>query len=217
MPSIYFVLYLIYLWYFIELENELLHWLTLVILPLALFAALVRWGPGAKHESGPLALIGLSKATLTRGLWQAALIGIATGSLQLLMSRQKAAVWALIQSGEFFYKFPLAFGMMLLVAASTEEFFFRGVLQTSLNRLFKSPRWGNVVASISFGLYHFPYAYKNPAWPSHGSFGAAFGEGVIMSAIIGLILGAVYNRYRNLLAPVIVHAAFNAVWFSAKV
>ena len=68
--------------------------------------------------------------------------------------------------------FPLALVLLMMTAGFTEEFFFRGVLQTRLTTSLKSKVWGVVVAAVLFGLYHLPYAYLHPGWPSHGDWGA---------------------------------------------
>jgi len=101
-------------------------------------------------------------------------------SLQSVLSRNKGQIWHLLVSGKGVPLFLLSFLLMLLTAGFTEEFFFRGVLQTRLQALFKSKVLAVLVVSILFGLYHLPYAYLHPRWPSHGNwldaFGAAFGR-----------------------------------------
>ena len=69
---------------------------------------------------------------------------------------------------------------MMLTAGFTEEFFFRGFLQTRLEVLTRSRVAAVLLASICFGLYHLPYAYFNPAWPSAGDI-----------AVLGSLLPAV--------------------------
>ncbi len=71
-----------------------------------------------------------------------------------------------------------------------------------------SSRIGAVVlASLAFGVYHLPYAYLNPNWPSAGDWGAAWSAAMGQGVVGGLILGTVYLKGgRNLLAPVLTHA-----------
>jgi membrane protease YdiL (CAAX protease family) len=159
-----------------------------------------------------LSAVGLERGRSTNGILWAILIGLALSGLQLVLSRNKDVIWGLIVSGKALILFPLTLIIMLLTAGFTEEFFFRGVLQTRMQCLFKSKVVAVVVTSLLFGLYHLPYAYLNPRWPSHGNwpeaFGAAFGQGVPM----GLILGTLYVRTKNnLVACIFVHALINSL------
>ncbi len=208
----YFAVYFTYLWNFINIENEWLHWVTLVSLPAA-GLWIVSGAPRDRlglHQL--LASVRLSRIMLGRGLWWAFGIGIALGTSQVMLSHHRLEIWSYLINGKFVYAFPAALFLMLVTAGFTEEFFFRGVLQSRLGEWLRSKMFGNLAASMLFGLYHLPYAFLKTSWPSHGNLGAAIAEGVLPSAVVGFILGAVYNRTGNLLAPVIVHSCFNAVW-----
>jgi membrane protease YdiL (CAAX protease family) len=68
-----------------------------------------------------------------------------------------------------------------------------------------------VVASIFFGVYHLPYAYFNPNWPSAGDWGAAWSSALGQGIPGGLILGGLYlYTKRNLVACILLHALTNA-------
>ncbi len=206
---VYFLLYLGYL--FLNPESELEHWLTLVALPLVLLILYQRrvWDDWSLAKT--LATVGLERGKLGRGLVWAIPLGLVVSLLvQLLFSRSSEAFWELIVSGRFFYLLPLALVMLLLTAGFTEEFFFRGVLQTRLAALLRSKVLAILVVSILFGLYHLPYAYLNPHWPSHGDLVAAFQAAMVNGMLGGVVLGAVYVFARgNLVAPVIVHSLIN--------
>jgi membrane protease YdiL (CAAX protease family) len=108
---------------------------------------------------------------------------------------------------------PVAFLAMLLTAGFTEEFFFRGFLQTRLTALSGSRLVGLAASALLFGVYHVPYAYLHPNWPTHGDLGAAIGSAMGQGGIAGLLLGALYLVSRgNLLACVVLHAGVNAAW-----
>ncbi|MBI4429371.1 MAG: CPBP family intramembrane metalloprotease [Ignavibacteriales bacterium] len=118
----------------------------------------------------------------------------------------------LITTGKFAYLFPLAIVLMLFTAGFTEEFFFRGFLQTRLQQLFSSNVVGVIVSSILFGIYHLPYAYLNPRWPSHGNLPEAFWSALGQGIPMGLILGTLYVRTKNnLLSCVVVHSLLNSL------
>ena len=201
------------LYLFFSLEGELLHWLTLVILPFALIRLhQTRFDRRARTFSLSLATVGLAKGNLRTGVVLAAVIGLGLSLLQTLVSRHRDDIWALLFSGKALVAFPLVLALMLATAAFTEEFFFRGVLQTRLSNLFKSNVVAVIVTAAFFGVYHLPYAYLNPNWPSQGDWGAAWTAAMSQGGIMGLLLGVVYLRSRNnLLAPVVLHALVNSL------
>ena len=91
--------------------------------------------------------------------------------------------------------------LSFLVIGPGEELLFRGVIQTYLVE-----RLGLVlgigIASVIFALVHL---------------GAYQGEGIVTTIAglfaLSLILGAVYERTDNLVVPILIHGAFNAVQF----
>lgn len=204
----YFALYLVYL--FLYPENEAMHWLSLVLLPIGLFHVI-----GLRQDRpfrDTLASVGLSKKTWRQGLWWAAILGLSLSVAQLFMSNRGEAIWALIASGKALVLFPIAFLFLFVTAAFTEEFFFRGIVQGRLGSWFQSKLWAVLVTSVLFGMYHIPYAYLNPNWPTHGQLGAAIGVAMGEGIIGGLILGAVYERSgRNLVAAVLVHTLIDTL------
>jgi len=85
----------------------------------------------------------------------------------------------------------------VVLAPLTEELFFRGLLQ-SLLRNFMSPWASIVVSSVLFALMHLSAI-----------------RSVLPLLLFGLILGYVYERQGRLLAPILIHALFNAVMLAA--
>ena len=210
----YFVLYLVYLFLAINVENEWLHWITLVLLPSAIITLIGSW-KGASFRSRVQYLAALlcpSRKRLLVGVMVALALGLILGSLQLLLSRDREILMEALSTGKFLYAFPLAVGLMMLTAGFTEEYFFRGLLQSSLLISLGSKFWAISTAAVAFGLYHLPYAYLLTSWPSHGHLQAAFVEGVIPSVILGAVFGYVQIQFQNVLIPMIAHSVFNACW-----
>jgi membrane protease YdiL (CAAX protease family) len=78
--------------------------------------------------------------------------------------------------------------------------------------LFSSKVIAVIITSILFGIYHLPYAYLNPRWPSHGNLSEAFSSALGQGIPTGLILGTLYARAKNnLLACIIVHSLVNSL------
>jgi membrane protease YdiL (CAAX protease family) len=205
----YFFAYLAYL--FSHIENEVEHYRSIVLLPLLLIY-IFQTQQGERRFGAALTSVGLNRGNLRRGLLVALLVGLGLSVLQLVASDRIAAVWDLLVTGRAAYLFPIALTFMLLGPGFTEEFFFRGVIQTRLARWFGAHWPAILVTSVLFGLYHLPYAYLNPSWPSHGDLPRAFVAAMVQGGIGGLILGTVYAVSRqNLLAPILTHALINTV------
>jgi membrane protease YdiL (CAAX protease family) len=190
------------------LESEGDHWLSLVLLPFGMLLLLAR-ARGKPSVRGTLSSIGIAKGRLRNGLVLATAIGATLAALQLVFSRSRDQIIAMLTSVQALYLLPLTLILLLATAAATEEFFFRGVLMTRLHaKLGAVPAL--LISSFLFGLYHLPYAYLHPRWPSHGDWDAALVAAFGQGGIGGLILGGVFLMARgNLLAPVVVHALIN--------
>ncbi len=213
----YFSLYFAYQILFIDLVSELNHWLTLVTLPFVILLITMKLTVRESRFTDIFAILNIRKTGLLKNLMWGILIGTVMGFVQVMLSRQSSEIMAAIKNGSFFYKFPVAIIMMLMTAGFTEEFMFRGFIQTSLQNRLKSGVWAVLVASALFGIYHFPFAFYKESWPSHGNFWGAIQEGVLFAFIAGLIIGGCYAKFKSLVVPVIIHAMFNAVWFSTKI
>jgi uncharacterized protein len=92
-------------------------------------------------------------------------------------------------------KDPIALLLFFLTAAVAaplfEEFLFRGFLLPSLTRYV--PVWGSIgLSGLLFGVAHL-----------------SFSE-IIPLSTLGIILGVVYTRTRNLLAPMLLHSLWNS-------
>ena len=93
-----------------------------------------------------------------------------------------------------------------LMNGFSEEFLWRGVIQTRISRLW-TPEWGLVLASLGFGWWHL---LSIADWAGTDLWLAAALNAVVQ-APMGLALGVVFQRTRNLLAPSVVHVVANAV------
>ncbi len=193
---------------FLHPEGELMHWVTLVIVPFVAISAYQWLVSGAWSPRSSLGTVGLRRGNLKRGLAWAIPFGLALSLvIQLLLSSNQEAFRDLVASGKVLYLAPLAFVFLFVTVGFTEEFFFRGVLQTRLAALFNSNIAAVLAVSVLFGLYHLPYAYLNPSWPSHGDLGAALGAAMFNGILGGVVLGVVYVRANgNLVAAIAVHA-----------
>jgi len=209
-PLVYFVIYLGTL--FVTQENEFMHWITLVLLPLMILMIFNRIQTGHLDLRTALAMAGITRSGLKRGLGLAVVLGLVLSALQVVISESADEIIQVITSGRVLYLMPLAFILMVLTAAFTEEFFFRGVLQSRLHALINSKIVVLLISAFIFGIYHLPYAYLNPNWPSAGDFQAALTSALFQGGMGGLILGWLYIKTdNNLIACVVCHALINSL------
>jgi membrane protease YdiL (CAAX protease family) len=188
-------------------ESDALHWVSLVIVPLGLIFLLEPGPAGKRSLRAALAAVGLRRGHLTTRLGWVVAVGLLIGGLAALASSRRAEVWDVLASARAFYMLPVAFLMLLLTTAFTEEFFFRGVLQMRITDWTRSRLVGVLVTALLFGIYHIPYALLKPSWPSYGDLGAAVTVALWEGGLGGLVLGAVFVfAKRNLVAPILVHA-----------
>lgn len=197
-------------------EGEGRHWLTLVAIPLIGIAGLGRWAGAEPGLRAALRRVGLSRDTWTVGLRWAVPLGLGLSVLQLALSRSAAEFLDLVTSTRVLWAAPVAFVFLLFSAAFTEEFFFRGVLQRGTGAWLghgRTPVGRGAVclsllaASLAFAVYHLPYAYLSPNWPSHGNLGLAAQYALVDGMLGGLVTGGVLVGARgNLVAPIMVHA-----------
>lgn len=195
-------------WLICYQESELVHWLTLVSLPLLLAFFFPRLQRGWRML---LESFGLVAARLRSGYLPALLLGLGFCLVQFFVSNQAAELRRLFTSTDGWLLLVPALALMLATAGFTEEFFFRGFLQTRLSAVLQRPWLAICIASVLFALYHVPYAYLKPSWPSHGDLGAALALSFGQSIPTGLLLGWVYQRRGNLLSAALLHALIDTV------
>jgi membrane protease YdiL (CAAX protease family) len=95
---------------------------------------------------------------------------------------------------------------LAVVVGPTEELLFRGLIQTALNgsvsRELRLLGWrlrlGTVLAAIAFGLWHL---VNLPFQPTSATL-----EQVLTAAFVGLVIGVVYDRTRNLIGAAVLHS-----------
>jgi len=207
---LYFAIYFAWLWF--SLEGEAMHWLTMVLLPFGLLFARRFAQRRPRPLADSFASVGLRRGNLSTGLVWVAILGLGLSVVQIFLSQRSGRILELLRTGEVLLLVPIAFAFLMLTAGFTEEFLFRGVLQTRLTVLLRSRALGVLCTALLFGLYHVPYAYLNPNWPSHGDFSAAFVSAMGQGMAGGLILGAAYiATRRNLLACAVLHALINTL------
>ena len=99
------------------------------------------------------------------------------------------------------------FGSNLIENGFVEEFLFRGVLQTRL-RLLAGAGWALVLQALIFGVWHLGLGFTNTG---HAGLMVAIASTIVNQSLVGLALGVLFERTRNLLVPTVVHIALNSM------
>ena len=99
------------------------------------------------------------------------------------------------------------FGSHLIQNGFVEEFLFRGVLQTRL-RLLAGTGWALVLQALAFGVWHLGLGFANTG---HAGLVPAIASTIVHQSLLGLALGVLFERTRNLVVPTVMHIALNTL------
>lgn len=97
--------------------------------------------------------------------------------------------------------------LSVLVTGPTEEFLYRGVIQSRLKEAFDA-RIAVFLAALVFSLVHIPaYGMGGLDW--------SLGTSLVILFVLGAALGTAYEYTGNLVVPAIAHGIYNAVVFGS--
>ena len=161
--------------------------------------------------------LGFSAGDVGGQLFAAAILIFAFGGFNFLAGSAAAPIRNHKFSGrQVMLGMAAAFVWNMIETGLVEEFFFRAFLQTRLVNALGSPLAGICLTSLLFGLAHAPGIYLR-----RGDKLGPLGEkptglntilySVIVLSSAGWFTGVLYWRTQSLLAPILVHAAVDAV------
>lgn len=188
----------------VDIISELSNWLFLVLFPLMIITV-----KGKEKVIQTLKETGLKhfdRKTVLRILLICALY---QGVIILVFGLGESCV-NITNILQMLVKLPVFFCLMILTAAFTEEFLFRGVFQRTMMNSLKQPYLAILFTSILFALYHFPFAYylwDDTAGSVVNSLKMVMMEHVLSGCALGLIY---YKTNKNLWSSIILHAFTNA-------
>jgi len=193
-----------------ELVNQFTNWFFLVIVPFALLILTRRQRLGLKAT---LHSVGITRAGLKEAVNLAVIVGLLCIPVLYVVGNQQRAAVQMVLHNPLQAILPLlvSFVLALLTAGFVEEFFFRGVLQSRLAICVGSEVHGLLAASLLFGLFHLPMYFFSPFEPTHSSFIWSLASVITEQAVIGVLLGVLWLRTHNLVAPILVHAFIDAL------
>ncbi|MCP4708302.1 MAG: CPBP family intramembrane metalloprotease [Planctomycetes bacterium] len=182
------------------LSNGLSFWFLLVIVPF-----IILWLKGSRWQN-----LGLSLKNFLPNLYVALIAGAIVVALLVFLTpggryirSPEAQFWPITQG------LAIAFCFSLLAAGFHEEFFFRAILQTRIARAFNSEVSGIALSTLMFGIYHLPFRFYQGA--AEGDLNRALAICFTETILAAFILGILWARTRNLLAPVLVHTLIDTI------
>lgn len=125
-------------------------------------------------------------------LYALQILGITIGENQAITTGQRAPLY-------FLYMIPLS----ILLVGPAEELLFRGIVQGEVKRAV-GPAAGIAFAALLFGAIHYTGVSGSP------------GERLVyvgVAAVLGGVLGALYEYTDNIAVPALAHGSYNAVLF----
>ena len=176
-------------------------WPFRIVVPLALYAAVVMCVPALRRSVGWLRL----------GTWDLATAALVAATA--LLSGAALVGWVVLYNPNLehhlqvlrtvpIWAYPLAAVGFALFNAALEEVVFRGVMMEALDSALGEGRASITLQALSFAAFHYITGFPNGA------------VGFLMVAVYGGMLGILRRRARGLLAPWVAHIAADAVIFT---
>jgi membrane protease YdiL (CAAX protease family) len=104
----------------------------------------------------------------------------------------------------------IVFAIVFILTAIPEEFFFRALLQTRIEKVTNSPITGIIIASLVFAAYHIPYRLLSSNSLTYGSIGYTIFSVLSQQFLMGIFLGIWWKKTRNVFSVSFIHAFYNA-------
>jgi len=206
----YFFIYILLIAIFPGLESA--NWISLVFLPLLLIYVHQKKNSTQNSFILSLASFGIKKYNLGRGILLSLFLGIISAFLIMLFAITNGKIYFHeINPGLLLY-LPIALLFILLTTAILEEFFFRAILQSRIERLLKRKYAAIFISSVLFGLYYLAFYYVNQNLVqynyTHISLITAYGHGMF----VGLISGYLYTKTEeNLIASILYNSLCSSI------
>jgi membrane protease YdiL (CAAX protease family) len=144
------------------------------------------------------------------------LASLITAPLLVLVVRDSEQILSMAATWKAAIYFPLSVIYMLLIVALWEEFFFRGVVMHSASRLSGNAAVAIFFSSLLFGTYHVPMRFMNERSEYFGNLLSSVAATINEQFILGLFLGLVVYKCRNVWHAIWLHALINGVSFMYK-
>jgi len=200
----YFLLYTLF--HIIIPEHPVFYWFSLIILPFGViiyFRKRFLVYPTSKLN---LAFVGLKKGNLKSGIYLGIFTGIIYSIIQYFFVYDN---FSMKLSPASIYKIPIAFILVAVTTGITNEFFFRGLLMTRLNKIMNSKIRSIILISIFCCIYNFVLITFDSQNLFVDGLYSILGYS-IHGFLTGILLGAIYILSdHNLISAIIGHIFMN--------
>ena len=196
----------------LPLVNEFTNWIWIVIIPIII----VKFTNKTTIKE-TLSVIGLCGSAIKQP-WKIKTLCLCLITAPLLIwaahGRFDITFATVVERPTTLLFFPVMFILMMLTAGTTEEVFFRGIIQRNMYNATKSQVIAVLVSALLFALFHLPWAYF--FW-SHTQGDVLLSIASVMTEqfTAGIFLGVVFIRSSNLWTVIILHSFINSVWATA--
>ncbi len=127
--------------------------------------------------------------------------------------RDSEQIIELCQSWKIIVYLPLSILYMLIVVAFWEEFFFRGIILNSILKLSNNASVSIFISALFFGTYHIPMRYLNVKSEYYGDLLASIASTINEQFIMGLFLGLIVYKSKNIWHGIWLHSILNGISF----
>ena len=127
--------------------------------------------------------------------------------------RDSEQIIILFHSWKIIIYLPLSILYMLITAAFWEEFFFRGIIQNSILKLTNNASISIFLSALFFSIYHIPMRYLNVKSEYYGDLLSSIAGTINEQFIMGLFLGLVVYKSKNIWHGIWLHSILNGISF----
>ena len=127
--------------------------------------------------------------------------------------RDSEHILAMFQSWKIIVYLPISILYMLIIVGFWEEFFFRGIIQNSVLKLTNNASFSIFISALFFGTYHIPMRYFNEKSEYYGDLLSSIAGTINEQFIMGLFLGLVVYKSKNIWQGIWLHSILNGISF----
>jgi len=192
--------------------NEFFNWILIVLIPVAIVKI-----SNKSSLKETLKMIGFRSSSEPRWKMKTFLMCLILLPFLILMAVARFSITftSFTDNILMLLVFPFAFILMLFTAGTTEEIFYRGIIQRNVYNATKSQIVAVLCSSLAFAVFHISFAYF--LWPhTQGIFLSSITGVMVEQFVAGVMLGIVYARANNLWVPIALHSLINSVWITAS-
>lgn len=199
----YAILYFVSIFFVHLLGASVLYWLVQFLIPILVL----------KVRKERLEALAFKWRYVFKDFWIVVVAGAVVFPVLLFSVRDSAQILVIARTWKILIYFPLSIIYMFLIVGFWEEFFFRGVVLRSLLQLTQNPSFAICASALLFSSYHIPMRYFNTRSPYFHDLWGSISATVNEQFIMGLFLGFIVYKSKNIWHGVWLHSMLNGLSF----